>query len=245
MYVSEKLNIGGRRNRFEHGEINWTGGEAIPWPNSYTFTVWGPYILNTRSRNTDTDWVSASVAVAGSPSQTVTKELGDVGFGDHPGFELTVGPITVNDETGVGFNYLMINAGNASWDDVNTKLRDAGGKLAEAGANAATTAAGAAVGAAVGAEIGTGILPVIGSAIGAVAGWLVGKLTDVLTANCDGPVAAEQVEFRGQDLWNYTKGGPNGFSTIHDGTDSPGGCGSNSVYWTGWGVTRVPLPAPR
>jgi uncharacterized protein with LGFP repeats len=40
IWVSEKLNTGGRRNRFEHGEIDWNESTgAVPWPNSYTFTV--------------------------------------------------------------------------------------------------------------------------------------------------------------------------------------------------------------
>ncbi len=243
VWLSEKLDIGGRRNRFEHGEIDWIDGEAIPWPNSYTFAVDAMRILNTRSRDADTDRASASVAVGDGPPQTVTKDLGDVDNGGHQ-IQLTVGPVTVGVETGVAFNYLVVNAGHASWDDVNGKLRDAGGKLAAAGAAAATTAVSSAVGAAVGSAIGTVALPVIGTAIGVLAGWIAGELVGLLTADCDGAVAAELAVFHGQDLWNQTRGGPHAFSTVHDGTDSPAGCGSNSVYWVYWTLARVPLPAP-
>jgi hypothetical protein len=84
----------------------------------------------------------------------VTKSLGDVDNGDYD-ISLTAGPATVgSNETGVAFNYLVVNAGNANWDDLNRMLHEAGGKLAEAGAKAATTAVAGAVGAAVGSESG-------------------------------------------------------------------------------------------
>jgi hypothetical protein len=123
-------------------------------------------------------------------------------------------------EGGVAFNYLILNAGNASWDDVNGKLHQVGGKLAEEGANAATGSDRPPVGAAV----GTAVLPVIGSIIGAIAGWVADQLVGLLTADCDGPVAAEQAAFKGQDLWDNTKDGPHEFSTIA--TPSTGSIGS-------------------
>jgi hypothetical protein len=192
-------------------------------------------ILNTRAHHEDTDRVSASVAVGSAPAQTVTKDLGDVNNGDYE-IDLTIGPVAVgSNEDGVAFNYLILNAGNASWDDVDQKMHQAGDKLAEAGAKAATDA----IGAAVGASIGTAVLPVIGSIIGAIAGWIAGEVVGILTADCDGPVAAEQAAFKGQELWDRTKDGSHEFSTMHDGTDSPAGCGSNSVYWVDWRLTRA------
>jgi hypothetical protein len=179
--------------------------------------------------------MSASVAVGSAPAQTVTKDLGDVNNGDYD-IDLAVGPVVVgSNEDGVAFNYLMLNAGNVSWDEVNQKLHQAGDKLAEAGAKAATDA----VGAAVGATIGTAALPVIGSIIGAIVGWIAGEVVGLLTADCDGPVAAEQAAFKGQDLWDKTKDGPHVFSTVHEGTDSAAGCGSNSFYWVDWQLARA------
>lgn len=234
--ASEKLNLWFQRNLFEHGQISWTQDSgAAPWPSNYTFTVTGMKILNTRSRNEDTDRVSASVAVGNGPAQTVTKDLGDVNNGDYD-INLTVGPITVGDmEDGVAFNYLIVNAGHANWNDVNSKLQQAGGELAQTGAQAATNA----IGPVVGASIGTAVLPVIGSVIGAIAGWIASQLVGLVMADCDGPVAAEQAAFRGQDLWDKTKDGPHVFSTVHDGIDSPAGCGSNSTYWVDWSLARA------
>jgi LGFP repeat len=236
VWLSEKLNRGGRRSLFQHGEIDWTQETgAAPWPSSYTFTVDGMKILNTRSRHEDTDRASASVAVGTQPAQTVTKDLGDVNNGDYD-INLSTGPVSVaSNEDGVAFNYLILNAGNANWEEVNGKLHQAGNKLAEAGAKAATDA----VGAAVGASIGTAVMPVIGSAIGAIAGWIAGEVVGLLTADCDGPVAVEQAGFKGQDLWDTTVDGPHVFSTIHDGVDSPAGCGSNSTYWVDWTLARA------
>jgi uncharacterized protein with LGFP repeats len=236
IWVSEKLNSGGRRNRFEHGEIDWNEASgASPWPSKYTFTVTAMHVLNTRSRHEDTDRVSASVAVGNGPAQTVAKDLGDLNNGDYA-VDLSVGPVTVgSNEDGVAFNYLILNAGHASWDEVNQKLHEAGGKLAESGAKAATEAIGPAVGAA----FGTAVFPVIGSIIGAIAGWISEQVIGLLTADCDGPVAAEQAAFKGQDLWDRTKDGPHDFSTTHDGTDSAAGCGSNSVYRVDWRLARA------
>jgi uncharacterized protein with LGFP repeats len=225
-----------RWNKFEHGEIDWTEASgAVPWPNTYTFTVTGMKVMNTRSRHEDTDRTSVSVAVGNGPAETQTKDLGDVNNGDYE-IGLTVGPVTVeNRDVGIAFNYLILNAGNASWDDVNKKLKDAGGTLAQAGAKAATEA----VGTAVGATVGTAVMPVIGSAIGAIAGWIAGEVVGLLTADCDGPVAVEQAAFKGQELWDETMQGPHVFSTIHDGVDSAAGCGSNSVYWVDWTLARA------
>jgi hypothetical protein len=100
IWVSEKLNSGGRRNRFEHGEIDWNDASgASPWPSTYTFTVTGMKILNTRSAHKDTDRVSASVAVGNAPAQTVTKDLGDVDNGDYK-IDLAVGPVSVGSQRG-------------------------------------------------------------------------------------------------------------------------------------------------
>ncbi len=86
--------------------------------------------------------------------------------------------------------------------------------------------------------MGSAMLPVIGSALGLLAGWIVGEVAGILTADCDGPVAAEQAAFKGQQLWNFTAHGPHQVTTYHPGTDSPAGCGSNSIYKVTWVVTK-------
>lgn len=204
-------------------------------PASYTFHLVSMQVLNTRSAHLDSDKASLTVAVgpSGTPT-TVIKDLGDVNNGTYP-INLSVGPIHISDPNiGIAMNYMIVNSGHQSHEDVNKILTGAGASLAAAGAKAATSA----VGAAVGAEIGSDFVPVIGTALGLLAGWLVGELTGLLTADCDGPVAAEQPAFKGSQLWTLTTRGPYTHTTYHPGIDSAHGCGSNSIYTVTWSITR-------
>ena len=204
-------------------------------PSNYVFSLDSMTITNTRSRHGDSDKASLSLAVGSAPAQTVTRDLGDLNNGT---FALTLQlPVRIEDPNiGVATNYLVVNSGHQDWSTVNVVLTQAGSALASAGAKAAT----AAVGGAIGATIGSSVVPVIGTALGAIAGWLIGEITGLLTANGDGPVAAEQPAFKGVDLWNRTGyvGGSFQHTTYHPGIDSPSGCGSNSQYFVTWSVTR-------
>jgi hypothetical protein len=206
-------------------------------PARYVFTLASMRITNTRSRHEDTDKASVSVAIGDGQPLTVTRDLGDHNNGTFA-LGISTAPFAVDDPgIGIACNYLILNSGHQDWKTVDEMLQKAGGALAAAGAKAAT----AAIGSAIGAELGTTVLPVVGTVIGLIAGWAVGELIAILTANCDGPVAAEQPAFKGIDLWNRTHGPGNMFSheTYHPGIDSATGCGSNSEYYTTWSVTRV------
>ena len=204
-------------------------------PASYTFHLVSMQVLNTRSRHEDSDKASLTVAVGpGGTPTTVTKDLGDVNNGTFP-IGLSIGPIQISDPNiGVAMNYVILNSGHQSWDDINKILTGTGASLAAAGAKAATSA----VGAAIGAEVGSTLVPVIGTALGLLAGWLVDQVTGLLTADCDGPVAAEQPAFKGLQLWNNTVRGPYTHTTYHPGIDSAHGCGSNSIYTVTWSISR-------
>lgn len=188
----------------------------------FTFSLDSFKITDTRSRHEDTDHVSFTLLVrsssgAGTP-QTLTKHMGDVNNGVFP-VKLTFSKIAVGPTDTVILNYLIVNSGHKSPSEVATLLEGAGTKLATAG--------GAAIGSAV---------PVLGTALGAVAGWLAGQLVGILNANCDGPVAAEQNSFVYRDLLAETAKGPFTHTTKHPGTNSPHGCGSNSVYYVTWHI---------
>ena len=191
---------------------------------TFTFTVDSFKITDTRSRHEDTDYVSFTLLVksatgAGTP-QTLTKYMGDVNNGTFP-VNLTFSKIAVGPTDTVVLNYLIVNTGHKNPSQVVSTLETAGTKLAtEAG-----TAAGAAIGS---------VIPGLGTALGAVAGWLAGEITSLLNANCDGAVAAEQNTFPSSDLTAKTAHGPFSHTTKHNGTDSPHGCGSNSVYYVTW-----------
>jgi len=204
-------------------------------PASYTFRLVSMQVLNTRSAHLDSDKASLTVGVGPNPQPvTVTKDLGDVNNGTYQ-IGLSIGPIQISDPNiGIAMNYLILNSGHQSHDEVNKILTGTGDSLAAQGAKVAT----AAIGSAVGLAVGSSILPVLGSALGALAGWLVGQLTGLLTANCDGPVASEQAVFKGQQLWNLTAHGAYTHTTYHPGVDSASGCGSNSIYTATWSISR-------
>ena len=65
-------------------------------------------------------------------------------------------------------------------------------------------------------------------------------MVGLITADCDGPVAAEQAAYKGIDLWHQTQTSSRSFthSTYHPGLDSAAGCGSNSQYSVTWRITR-------
>lgn len=227
--------------RFPFPPPGWHPGHLPPpppppfQPASYTFKLVSMQVINTRSAHLDTDHASLTVAVGsnGAPT-TVVKDLGDMNNGTYP-IGLSIGPIHINDPNiGVAMNYLILNSGHQSHDEINKILTGTGDSLAAAGAKAATSA----VGTAIGLEVGSNLLPVIGSALGLLAGWLVDQLTGLLTANCDGPVASEQAVFKGLQLWNYTARGPYTHTTYHPGIDSNHGCGSNSIYTATWSISR-------
>ena len=188
-------------------------------------------ITNTRSRHEDTDYVSFTLLHqphAGSPvTQTLKKSLGDKNNGTFP-IGLSFPSVVVSPGDTIVMNYVMINSGHKNESQVFSTLEDTGSKLATAG----LTAAGAAIGTAI-------PIPGVGTLLGAAAGWLTGEVKDLLDANCDGTVAAEQVKFTYDDLVAKTEHGPIKEDTYHPGTDSAHGCGSNSKYYVAWHIQRA------
>lgn len=209
-------------------------------PGIFMFTLDKMTISNTRSRHLDTDHASISVGVNDGPPLTAEKFIGELNNGTHT-VGLSIGPIFISSPTDkIAFNYIIINAGHQDHAEINKKITDAGQTLAKAGATAATTAAGALAGAVVGGSVGSMIMPVVGTAIGAAAAFLGAKLTGILTADCDGTVALEQVGLTGQQLSSLlSMPTPYAHWTYHPGTDSSTGCGSNSMYLCYWSVIRL------
>jgi hypothetical protein len=223
------------------------GGFPKPPPSvaSYTFTLDSFQINNTRSWHLDTDYVSFTVQVGNAPAQTVTKAMGDVNNGTYD-VGLTIGPLTVAANEPVIVNYLILNSGHQSQSDIDAELTKVANSLASAGAQAAASAIAAGAGALAGASFGTAVAPIIGTALGALAGWFVGEFAGWIFANCDGPVAAQQMPFTGDDLWRQTGGAlpgtisiPASFSVDNPGTNSPSGCGSNSDYVVNWSIAQA------
>jgi hypothetical protein len=195
---------------------------------TFNFTLESFRITDTRSRHEDTDYVSFTLlnvpaTGAGTP-QTLKKSMGNLNNGT---FKVNLSFPNVVVANKATFNYLIINSGHASESEIYSVMENAGGALATKG----LTLAGAAIGSAI-------PIPLLGTLLGAGAGWLVGELKSLLSANCDGPVAAEQDTFSHADLLSRTANGPFTHETKHPGSNSPDGCGGNSMYYVTWQIAR-------
>lgn len=203
---------------------------------TYNFAVDSFVIHNTRSWHSDTDYISASVAITGKPVLKASQKLGNLNNGTYR-TAMNFQHVSIADNETVVFSYAIVNSGHSDPNAAEKTLEQAVSTIAEKGAQAAASAAGGAVGAALGASIGTAVVPLIGTALGALAGYVVSSAGKLIFANCDGAVAAAVHSFTGAQLRNATgQGRPFQESDHHPGTDSPHGCGSNSNYDVTWSV---------
>ena len=198
--------------------------------SSYIFRLKSYDILNTRSRHEDTNYVTVGTLVDGV-SQSKTVKMGDQNNG-HFSPPIHLDPVRVErPDAQIIFSYLIVNSGHDDEEKTRKGLTDALNVAMSKGVEMA----GATLGTAIGGPVGG----VVGDLLGQVLSFLGGKGRDLVFANCDGPVAFEQVAFTGEDLWRLTQQG-HGFERVtdHPGTDSAAGCGSNSHYSVRWSVTR-------
>lgn len=202
----------------------------------FSFSLDSFRITDTRSRHDDTDYATITLQLKSTNSatdpQTLTKKIGDVNNGTHA-VGLSFSNIHVDPSQTVVFNYIITNSGHKDEGALDQALEKAGTALA----NKALVAGGTA--------IGTAILPGLGSILGAAGGWLASEIESVISADCDGVVAAEQVTLTYADLLAKTANGTFSSETPQPGTDSPWGCGSNSMYYVDWHITKTVVPAPR
>ena len=177
----------------------------------FSFTLDSFQITDTRSLHEDTDYVTFTLLVkaqdgSGTP-RMLTKSMGDVNNGVHS-VNLSFSNVQVNPSDTVVLNCLIVNSGHKGQSQIISTIESTATKLATQG----------------GTLLGNAIVPGIGGSIlGAAAGWLSGELIGIITANCDGPVAAEQDTLKYADLIADTAHGQFKHSTKHPGTDSPQG----------------------
>jgi hypothetical protein len=200
----------------------------------YKFTLKSFKITDTRSVHEDTDYVSISVAVGQNPPVTQVKSMGNLNNGTFP-VNLVIDNIAADANQAVAFAYTIVNSGYDK-NSIEQALKQAVAAAATKAAVAGGTAAGTALGGPVGGDIGG----VVGSQAG---GWLVGKLVNIIFANCDGTVAAGDHVYSGAELAAQTAGGKVISATDKNpGTDSPTGCGSNSMYYVNWSASAYAAP---
>jgi len=219
-------------------------GSHTHLPTRYKFSVDHVHVTTTRALDSDTDTAQATLGIGNWAIQSKKQEIGDIGGLSSPDSSqlnlLDFEPITVELCEAVLFNYLILNSGNADQKTIDAALISAGTSLTGSSVASVSKNLAAGVGAIVGIElVGNIVAPVIGSLLGSLVGYLIGKLGNIVFANCDGLVAAEQIALTGRDLHLKTANGPLTATTTHPGTDSPTGCGSNSQYEVTWSIKRV------
>jgi hypothetical protein len=192
---------------------------------TFTFSLDSFQITDTRSLHNDTDYVTFTLLVTpqgatGTP-QTLTKSMGDVNNGDHL-VNLSFPNIVVNPTDSVTFNYIIANQGNAPSQFLG---------LLKTASTSLLTTLGTDVGDALGSLISD---PDLGDEGKSFFQWLAEQIVGVIFANCDGPVAAEQVSYKFPDLVAKTANGTFTRTTLHPGTNSARGCGGNSLYYVSW-----------
>ena len=204
---------------------------------TFTFSLDSFQITDTRSLHDDTDYVTFTLLVTpqggtGTP-QTLTKSMGDVNNGNHA-VNLSFPNVVVNPTDTVTFNYIIANMGNAPSQFL--------GLLKAASVNLLTT-----LGVDAGDELGSLIsVPNLGDLGKTFIQWLAEQVVGIFFANCDGPVAAEQVSYTFPALVAKTANGTFNHTTQHPGSNSSRGCGGNSFYYVSWHMLDqgVVVPVP-
>ncbi|HEY1416229.1 MAG TPA: hypothetical protein VGF42_10160 [Caulobacteraceae bacterium] len=195
--------------------------DQIGIPTRYKFSVDYVFCDTARSLNNDTDTAQGTVKPGIWPPQTMTQNIDSIG-GTAPGQWQTnlinFEPIQVELCETASFNYVVINNGHADQLSLDSAMESIGSAIANK---------------AIAALSGSGLL-------GAAAGVVIGFLGSYLFQDCDGLVAADDHAFTGYDLFEKVKSGAyDEVTQTYPGTDSPTGCGANSVYQVLWSVVRA------
>jgi hypothetical protein len=155
------------------------------------------------------------------PAQT--KAMGDLNNGTYDaGLSFANVPVDASD-TPVIFNFQIVNSGHQGQQDIDNALTKGTSNLASKGALA------------LGEVIILGTGSIWAEAASKASEWLGG----ILFANCDGPVAIDQVAMNGATLDAWTAQKPHREDRFYPGTDSALGCGSNSEYHVGFTFEHV------
>jgi hypothetical protein len=214
--------------------LGWTHQVAAQEfrPTRYLVRLNSFNIAVTRAPSCDTDVVSFSMALDGSPDTNVQKGMGNVSEpgGDCPGndhgvhvVDLSFGPYLITDPTTpLKMAFAIVNSGyNGSSGSIGN---DVAAGLADLCAKACAGFFGFGTDEIWGA-IGKGFKAIVKFAL----------------PDCDGPVAGDAKLYDAASLYAWTsQANPYNMSGFYPGTDSADGCGSNSRYNVAWSIERWP-----
>jgi hypothetical protein len=189
-----------------------------PQAKSFVVNLENFQILRTRARHNDTVHVSFTLKVGDKTYGPLVKHMGDRNDGTH-NVGLSIGPIDIPaPDTPVVLNYVIVNAGHKNNAEVEKALRAGSEQLLKEMANRDKG----------GGKLGDWRAELLKS--------VVQLGLNLLFANCDGVVAADQIVLTGGVLRKWDNGHKE--TREYPGTDSPAGCGRNSIYRVTWSVTR-------
>ncbi|KAH7229891.1 hypothetical protein BKA60DRAFT_533784 [Fusarium oxysporum] len=183
--------------KFQNGKTFWRSTPesiSVSVNSVYNFSVDQIQCMSTRSRVSDTLFVTASITIFGRDPVIVTKELGDHGVGfTYPNIVLENIPLT--EEEIAMFVYMIMNSGDSG---VKSKVESMGRDLATKGAQIAGEKAAQAIEAEIAGKAGlAGAIAAVGTWLGRllgtpalVVGNVIGELIDILITHCDGLVAS-------------------------------------------------------
>ena len=186
----------------------------------YTFSLDQFTINKTRARHNDTDYVTAFLQVGDNTYPIENRFMGDLNDGSY-GIGISFEDILVSDiDTRVVFNFQIVNSGHSSESEIYGILGNAASSLASTGATA----------------LGDSIIPGTGSIWGVAAKYITNSIVNILDANCDGIVAADQIVVNGATLASWTEQGQHTENRFYPGIDSNTGCGDNSEYYVQFSI---------
>jgi len=185
----------------------------------FNFTLDSFGITQTRSKHEDTNFAAFTLKLGSSPPTTLFNSVGNVDNGTHP-LQMSFTGVEIGQDDSFIFNYLIVNAGSATSDEVRAALEAVGAAWSSGGGPAA---------------------PHLASANGIDTDWLVAQLNGIFRSTCDGVVAAEQNAFSYGQLVALIPNNSFSHQTPQPGTHSPSGCGNNSQYTVNWHIANALL----
>ena len=235
----------GNFNRFQNGHISTSdaSGPSVSLTNTvYEFRINSFDVASLRSAHRDTDFVTLGVTVDGVGNSPVTVGTGDVATGPHA-IDLAVRVTVPNPDSTVVVTYSIINSGHTNDQQLSDAIKLTMNQLQNA---AGIPTSGGDSMAQLGGDFSQAVQGDTDSSFWEKTG------ADILTAglallfaNCDGPVAGMSTPSGGT---LFTGASLNDLTSVHQtvtymtgfpGTDSPAGCGANSLYNVHWSVTRI------
>jgi hypothetical protein len=183
------------------------------------FTLDSFGITQTRSKHQDTNFAAFTLKLGSSPPTTIVNPIGNVDNGTHP-LQMSFTGVEVGQDDSFIFNYLIVNAGSATTDEVRAALEAVGVAWSSGGGPPA---------------------PHLATANGIDTDWLVAQLNGIFRSTCDGIVAAEQDAFSYGELAALMPNNTFSHQTPQPGTHSPSGCGNNSQYTVNWHIATALL----